>query len=707
MNADVKITLDLNAPNAEKTYGVQYDSALRIIAQLCSDGEKWEVPKKAVAVVSYIKSDRIGGYYDTTEIGETAVSVENDRSIITIIVDPQALTTPGLVHMQVNFYENKKRLSTFSFLLEVQKSTINADNIDSKWFGNLLKISGVLLDTTLTKEGCSAEAKAVGNALKKKVNLPTGNAQGENGQLLRTNGDGSTEWTTFGTPSNEQVGTAVNSWLDDHPEATTTVQDDSLTINKFTPELREYIDKKDAGGIITPIYVGDYMQYSTYLPSVAIKHGNYFYTIDAPASSRATEEKTNAGMVHRFNISDNIEDIDFRYETDVGHANSIAYVPEDDCFYVAPIHDYSSGEIEWASYLYKFSSEMQPIDVVETPMIATSVAYDWVTEKFYIYSKSTTDCEVYIRNNDGEWELFTQIDFGSIKDHPIYERYYNQGFAVYNNNFYISSPYGNIVYGKLKAGTSEILGSYIVAGFDSIGRFRFGELEAFQFDPDGHLYASEYTIIANGLINAFVTEIPIGICPAQSSSMGGNIFSVSNATLTLSADTQKMFALTAASIRSLAQLPVLLYGDTVSNISIPAGTTVEEPDAVIRICQSVMVEINGTYVSNGMELFSGVLNLSSSNSGNRLRLKGNYPVSTGMVNLRRMGDLRITGSQALNIEVPEGVTAIPLINPGYHYGHTTTRLKPVSVNGNVALNIGGKAVESYSLYIGTSRLTGF
>lgn len=41
----------------------------------------------------------------------------------------------------------------------------------------------------------------------------------------------------IGRPTQEQTELAVNKWLDDHPEATTTVQDESLTEGKFSPPL--------------------------------------------------------------------------------------------------------------------------------------------------------------------------------------------------------------------------------------------------------------------------------------------------------------------------------------------------------------------------------------------------------------------------------------------------------------------------------------
>ena len=64
---------------------------------------------------------------------------------------------------------------------------------------------------------------------------------GDNGQLLRTKGNGNTEWVDEGLPTDEQTAQAVSDWLDAHPEATTTVQDNAITRQKinsgFAPEI--------------------------------------------------------------------------------------------------------------------------------------------------------------------------------------------------------------------------------------------------------------------------------------------------------------------------------------------------------------------------------------------------------------------------------------------------------------------------------------
>ena len=54
----------------------------------------------------------------------------------------------------------------------------------------------------------------------RKVNKPVLRVNGTAGQVLRTNGDGTTDWVNSpGAPSDDQVTAAVSDWLDLHPEA--------------------------------------------------------------------------------------------------------------------------------------------------------------------------------------------------------------------------------------------------------------------------------------------------------------------------------------------------------------------------------------------------------------------------------------------------------------------------------------------------------
>ena len=86
-----------------------------------------------------------------------------------------------------------------------------------------------VIDATLTQEGEAADAKATGKAISQlksdKVDKPS---VADNNKILRANG-GEVEWVEVGQPTDEQTNSAVANWLNDHPEATTTVQDGSIT----------------------------------------------------------------------------------------------------------------------------------------------------------------------------------------------------------------------------------------------------------------------------------------------------------------------------------------------------------------------------------------------------------------------------------------------------------------------------------------------
>ena len=65
--------------------------------------------------------------------------------------------------------------------------------------------------------------------------------EGTNGQVLTTDGNGGRTWSTV-TPTDTQVNNAVSDWLDSHPEATTTVQDGSITYTKLDSSLKGKAD---------------------------------------------------------------------------------------------------------------------------------------------------------------------------------------------------------------------------------------------------------------------------------------------------------------------------------------------------------------------------------------------------------------------------------------------------------------------------------
>lgn len=86
------------------------------------------------------------------------------------------------------------------------------------------------------------------NIVKNKVDKPSVN---DNNKIPRAK-DGDVEWVEEGQPTDEQTNNAVTNWLNEHPEATTTVQDGSITEQKIFSSFLPYI-KKD---YITPQMFG-------------------------------------------------------------------------------------------------------------------------------------------------------------------------------------------------------------------------------------------------------------------------------------------------------------------------------------------------------------------------------------------------------------------------------------------------------------------
>lgn len=163
-----------------------------------------------------------------------------------------------------------RRAESAAATFETDKTlTVTDKAADAKAVGDAL--NNLDVDATLTRRGKPADAKVVGDkingikadlnqtktTLPKKVNQPLNSSSqpvyGTNGQVLRTKGDGSTEWVTVGQPTDAQTAQAVSDWLDAHPDAATSVEDGSISRAKLSPEvsnlLTNIVNVKDYGAI--------------------------------------------------------------------------------------------------------------------------------------------------------------------------------------------------------------------------------------------------------------------------------------------------------------------------------------------------------------------------------------------------------------------------------------------------------------------------
>lgn len=110
--------------------------------------------------------------------------------------------------------------------------------------------SAVVVDDSLSISGAAADAEATGNEINNLKNDLNYNHTAVAGYVLRaTNNGNGNEWALVGTPTDAQAEAAVSDWLDAHPEATTTVQDESLSYKKLIPGTLGYITPEMFGAV--------------------------------------------------------------------------------------------------------------------------------------------------------------------------------------------------------------------------------------------------------------------------------------------------------------------------------------------------------------------------------------------------------------------------------------------------------------------------
>ena len=141
------LTLNLQLPNiAAVAWAVQGDMGSRQIrATLVDGGSSWTPQAGYHGVIRYFKPDGTTGVYDVDEGGTTAVTWSGN--IATIKIAQQALTVPGTVIMQLEFYDsNDARVSTFGWAMNVQPSAVtDTEFLSTDYYSILtLQIAGVL-----------------------------------------------------------------------------------------------------------------------------------------------------------------------------------------------------------------------------------------------------------------------------------------------------------------------------------------------------------------------------------------------------------------------------------------------------------------------------------------------------------------------------------------------------------------------------------
>lgn len=170
-------------------------------------------------------------------------------------------------------------------------------------------------------------------------------------------------------PSDEQVAEAINAWLDDHPEATTTVQDGSITNAKL------------ASSFVTPGTAAAYSSSAKYAVGDYVFYGGTLYRC---TTAITTAEAWTAAHWTAAVLGEDVGDLKSALE-DVGGYDSL-YIPE-----------WEQGNITVSDYALVYSDGTTRCRFIEdiTPIFVPGTKIE-VTDPVYRFS-------YYYSGADGKW----------------------------------------------------------------------------------------------------------------------------------------------------------------------------------------------------------------------------------------------------------------------------------------------------------------
>lgn len=159
-----------------------------------------------------------------TEAGVSALDAVMGKTL----QDQITQNTQGITQLNNEIDVERDRITNLS-KLEQGSTTGDAELRDIR----------VGYDGTEYENAGEAVRGQIGSLSEDKIDKPSA---ADDGKIPRAK-EGEVEWVEVGQPTDEQTNSAVSSWLNQHPEATTTVQDNSLNLEKFTEEANRCLQK--------------------------------------------------------------------------------------------------------------------------------------------------------------------------------------------------------------------------------------------------------------------------------------------------------------------------------------------------------------------------------------------------------------------------------------------------------------------------------
>lgn len=197
---------------------------------------RWIIPDGTTAVIHYAKGDGTGGEYDKLPDGTEAIELNNNECTITLA--EQVLTWAGCVRLQVTLSnQNGQQLSFWETIIKVLPNVA----------GYVAKSEDYI---SVTPSAIASELNDLRVDYTGKRHSKAGDAVRESDKSLAEKIDKLNEGGL--NLKDDVIAADVSNWLDEHPEATTTVQNGAITETKINAEFLPYI----TNSYITPQMFG-------------------------------------------------------------------------------------------------------------------------------------------------------------------------------------------------------------------------------------------------------------------------------------------------------------------------------------------------------------------------------------------------------------------------------------------------------------------
>ena len=208
----------------------QYDDIGRtLVFNLFTSSGKWTAPTSAAVTFEGGKPD--GKFFSYT--------CAYSNGTVTVTIQQQMTAVAGKVRCKVKVKSGDKVVESAPIIMVVDAAAVpdgsdmSKSDINDAIANATQKIVDQVKDTIPSDY---AQLSTDVSSLKQdKVDKPSAT---DDGKIPRAK-EGGVEWVEVGQPTDEQTNSAVSSWLNEHPEATTTVSDGSINEEKFTNALRK------------------------------------------------------------------------------------------------------------------------------------------------------------------------------------------------------------------------------------------------------------------------------------------------------------------------------------------------------------------------------------------------------------------------------------------------------------------------------------